>query len=216
MTTKDRILDAAEILFAERGIAATSLRALTSLADTNLASVNYHFQSKDALVQAVLYRLFQPVNRRRHELLQQAQQANPGQPLPVETILDCFYRPVVEMAFAQPDDRVKHIACLIGRLYIEPGDVLIAQIRSLMAETAAKFLEALARSLPHLTQHTLLWRLHFMVGVMAHTFGAIGLIEGLSRGQVALRDPEETISHMVAFAAGGLRAEKPQSQGVRP
>jgi len=44
--TKNRILDAAEVLFAERGFADTSLRLITSEADVNLASVNYHFGSK--------------------------------------------------------------------------------------------------------------------------------------------------------------------------
>ncbi|WP_241006209.1 TetR/AcrR family transcriptional regulator, partial [Aeromonas media] len=61
--TKNRILDAAEVLFAERGFADTSLRLITSEADVNLASVNYHFGSKKELIQAVLDRylsLFMP------------------------------------------------------------------------------------------------------------------------------------------------------------
>jgi AcrR family transcriptional regulator len=61
--TKDRILDSAELLFAQQGIASTSLRAITDHADVNLASVNYHFQSKDALVQAVLNRRLNPINQ---------------------------------------------------------------------------------------------------------------------------------------------------------
>lgn len=44
--TKTRILDAAEKLFAERGFSETSLRLITSKAEVNLASVNYHFGSK--------------------------------------------------------------------------------------------------------------------------------------------------------------------------
>ena len=49
MNTKDRILDAAERLFAHKGIEATSLRNITAEAGVNLAAVNYHFQSKEAL-----------------------------------------------------------------------------------------------------------------------------------------------------------------------
>lgn len=51
--TVERILDAAEQLFAERGFAETSLRLITSKAGVNLAAVNYHFGSKKALIQAV-------------------------------------------------------------------------------------------------------------------------------------------------------------------
>ena len=51
--TATRILDAAERLFVEHGFEATSLRTITQQAEVNLAAVNYHFGSKDALFQAV-------------------------------------------------------------------------------------------------------------------------------------------------------------------
>ena len=53
MDTKEKILDAAERLFAEHGFASTSMRDITTEADVNLAAVNYHFGSKLALLQAV-------------------------------------------------------------------------------------------------------------------------------------------------------------------
>ncbi|TVP55269.1 MAG: TetR/AcrR family transcriptional regulator, partial [Halomonadaceae bacterium] len=58
--TVDRILDAAEELFAERGFSETSLRMITSHARVNLAAVNYHFGSKKALIQAVFARFLTP------------------------------------------------------------------------------------------------------------------------------------------------------------
>src|SRR5829696_3011218 len=98
--TKDRILDSAEFLFAQHGVAATSLRALTEHAGVNLASVNYHFKSKDALVQAVLYRRLNPINVRRMELLNSILKRAAGGRPEVEEILDAFYRPPVEEAMA--------------------------------------------------------------------------------------------------------------------
>ena len=58
--TVDRILDAASILFAERGFAETSLRTITGKANVNLAAVNYHFGTKKALIQGVFSRFLQP------------------------------------------------------------------------------------------------------------------------------------------------------------
>jgi len=58
--TVDRILDAAEELFAERGFSETSLRMITSKAKVNLAAVNYHFGSKNALIHAVFARFLTP------------------------------------------------------------------------------------------------------------------------------------------------------------
>jgi AcrR family transcriptional regulator len=59
--TQQRILDAAQSLFAESGFNDTSLRQITTKAEVNLASVNYHFGSKKELIQAVLQRYLQIV-----------------------------------------------------------------------------------------------------------------------------------------------------------
>jgi len=197
--TKERILDSAELLFSSQGIANTSLRSLTEHAQVNLAAVNYHFQSKDALVQAVLFRRVNPINQRRLELLTALQ--NPT----VEQILDAFYRPAVEAVLAGPEGR--SVARLIGRLYSEPGDLLAGQVRALMAEIFRLFAEAIQRALPGVPPATIFWRLHFCVGVMAHTFGAMELIEGMARGRIAYDDPEAILRQMIAFAAAGFRAE---------
>ena len=50
--TRVKLLDAAERLFALTGIGGTSLRAITSEAGANLASIHYHFGSKEALLEA--------------------------------------------------------------------------------------------------------------------------------------------------------------------
>ena len=62
--TKTRILDAAEKLFGKSGFDATSLRDITAEADVNLAAVNYHFQSKESLIDAVIARRIEPVNQK--------------------------------------------------------------------------------------------------------------------------------------------------------
>ena len=67
--TKKKILDVAEHLFAENGISATSLRRVTSDAGTNLASIHYHFGSKEELIKAVYLRRMEPINRERERLL---------------------------------------------------------------------------------------------------------------------------------------------------
>ena len=74
--TKTRILDAAENLFAARGYHNTSLREITKEAGVNLAAVNYHFGSKEALLRAVIKRRLVPLNqvrtRRLHEVREKA------------------------------------------------------------------------------------------------------------------------------------------------
>ena len=84
--TKERILDAAETLFMEHGYEATSLRALTTAADVNLAAVNYHFGTKEELFQAVLTRRLDPMNQRRLELLTRFEAESAPKPLPCDRI----------------------------------------------------------------------------------------------------------------------------------
>jgi AcrR family transcriptional regulator len=206
--TKARILDSAELLFAQHGIAATSLRALTDHASVNLAAVNYHFQSKDALVQAVLFRRLNPINVRRMELLKELlARAADGQPT-VEEILEVFYRPAVEAAMASRKEG-RPIIALMGRIFTEPGELLAGQVRALMSGIATTFLDALQLALPETPQNVLFWRLQFSVGVMTHTFGASHLIEGLARGRVQVNDTEEILRQMISYAAAGMRGSLP-------
>src|SRR5215831_1778832 len=97
MSTKERILNAAERLFSRHGIEATSLRTITAEAGVNLAAVNYHFQSKDALVRSVVARRVGPVNERRLALLDGYEAAAGDGPLALEQVLDAFLRPVLEI-----------------------------------------------------------------------------------------------------------------------
>src|SRR5258708_4104116 len=117
MTTKDRILNTAERLFARDGFEATSLRAITAEADVNLAAVNYHFQSKEALVEAVIGRRMGPVTARRLAMLDAYEASAGDAPLSIEKVMDAFFRPVVEMVGGNAHEFVP----LIGRLYTEPG-----------------------------------------------------------------------------------------------
>ncbi|MBL8239673.1 MAG: TetR family transcriptional regulator [Bryobacterales bacterium] len=206
--TKDRILDSAEILFAQNGFSATSLRAITDHADVNLASVNYHFQSKDALVQAVLMRRLNPVNQRRLEMLNAILQRFPASPPPVEEILEAFYRPVVEEVMKSQREG-RPIMPLIGRIFIEPGELVASQVRSLMSQVVTAFVDAFHLALPQVPPAVLFWRLQFAVGMMSHTFAAAPLIEGLSRGRIRINDTEEVLRQLIAFAAGGLRGAMP-------
>ena len=88
--TRTRILDVAEELFMQHGFAATSMRLLTSTAHVNLAAVNYHFGSKDALIEALFRRRLDPMNAERVAALDALEQQAGGQPLAPEQIIRTF------------------------------------------------------------------------------------------------------------------------------
>src|SRR5579872_1323308 len=97
-STKDRILDTAERLFAENGYGATSLRSIIAAAGVNLAAVHYHFHSKEELLATVMRRRVEPVNRERLAMLEDAERAaGPAGPS-IEAVLTALLAPPMRMA----------------------------------------------------------------------------------------------------------------------
>ena len=205
MTTKDRILDTAERLFARDGIEATSLRTITAEAGVNLAAVNYHFQSKDALVKSVVARRVCPVNQRRLALLDAYEAAAGDGPLPLERVLDAFLRPVMEIY----GSHAREFAPLMGRMYTEPGHFVEEIYKDHLQPVAGRFIGAYERALPGLPRVELLWRMHFSIGALAHTLGAANLLRIMSDGQCDPTDLEGTLRRMKAFMKAGLEAPVP-------
>lgn len=200
MNTKDRILDAAERLFARDGFEATSLRAITKEAAVNLAAVNYHFQSKEALVQAVIGRRMGPVNAQRLALLDAYQAQAGSTPIALENILDAFLRPVLEIR----GGHAREFVPLIGRIYTEPGDFSDRLYKQQFEPIAQRFIPALQRALPDLPPPELFWRVHFAIGAMAHTMAAAKLLNLMSGGRCDIHDVEGTLARLKTFILAGL------------
>lgn len=204
--THERLLDAAERLFAEHGIGATSLRAITSHAAANLASVHYHFGSKEALVESVFARRLEPLNRERCHLLDAEEKAAAGAPS-IEAIVTAFVAPVMRLAY-EPAGGGENFMLLIGRLYSEPGD-LGYKITEQFAKVIQRFTSALGRGLPHLSRTDLLWRFFFMVGGMSMPLMGRHIIPRRTGGLCDPSDIENNIRRLVTFLSAGLRAAAP-------
>jgi len=200
--TKDRILDAAERLFAVQGIEATSLRQITSSAEVNLAAVNYHFNSKDELVRSVYIRRIRPMNEQRLARLTSLEN---NEPTTLDHLLQAFYEPVIDTA-AHLENEGLNIGQFLGRLYTEPHDAAKSIIASEMSEIAQRFGRALAKLLPQLSPIEVIWRLHFTIGILAHTLAASAMIQQLSKGQINPKDKQEVLRQMKAYAKAGLLA----------
>lgn len=202
MTTKDRILNAAERLFAHHGIEATSLRNITTEAGVNLAAVNYHFQSKEALLHAVIARRLDPVNEVRLAKLAACEAAAGDGQLPLDQVLDALLRPVMEMMRGPG----KEFAPMMARIFTESSVITEKVFQKHLAHVAQRFLPAFHRALPGISQTELMWRLLFTMGAVAHTIGGSKLIRVLSQGQCDPTDVEGTIRRLEAFLLAGLQA----------
>lgn len=203
--TKDRILDAAELLFSEHGFAETSLRAITNEADVNLAAVNYHFGTKDALLVAVFARRLEPINRERLERLARMR-AEGGSPR-LEAVLRAFFEPAFRYLRELGEAGTRFMR-LAGRAHSDSNERIRTVFHAQFREVIAAYVQAFAAALPGIPREQLAWRLHFCIGGMAHTL-AWTHEYGCSAGfydDAAPTEPDLVLDSLVSFAAAGLRA----------
>ena len=166
--TERRLLRAAETLFAERGIDAVSLRAIMAAAGANVASVHYHFGSKDALVRALIKERGGQVSTRRNELLNDLEQAKD---LDVQMLAEAFVRPVLEMVNAGSVTWVKFIAGILSS-----GHPALETVTEGFIQQGRRFTMLLERIHPDLPARTARFRL---TQAMTLTFQVLGDLEGV-------------------------------------
>ena len=203
--TRDRVLDAAERLFAERVIEAVSIRDITRAAGANLAAINYHFGSKQELVTEIFSRRLTPLNQKRLALLDAAEQKARGKPVRLEVILEAFIRPAAEQAFACTCGS-KTFMQLFGRCLSEPDAAVERLIHSHFERIIQRFNAAVLRTLPGLSEQELFWRMSFIGGALHHALLLSGKPSLMPLGMHKRLHPEELIHRLIAFAAAGLRA----------
>ncbi|HME06294.1 MAG TPA: TetR/AcrR family transcriptional regulator [Bryobacteraceae bacterium] len=200
--TKERILDTAERLFGEHGFGSTSLRAITAAAGVNLAAVNYHFQTKDSLVHAVIQRRMAPINAHRLELLDACEKSAGDGPLSLEKIIEAFLLPVI----AARRNELEHFGPILARLYTEPKEFSLRMFEQHIRPVSSRFIAAFHRALPGLPEEDLLWRLHFAVGTITHIVGAPHILRANSGGRCDPSNIPIVLSQLCAFIKGGFHA----------
>ncbi|MBF8781103.1 TetR/AcrR family transcriptional regulator [Pseudomonas fulva] len=204
--TVERILDAAEQLFAERGFAETSLRLITSKASVNLAAVNYHFGSKKALIQAVFSRFLGPFCATLERELER-RQARADQRPSLEELLEML----VEQALAvQPrsNNDLSIFMRLLGLAFSESQGHLRRYLEDMYGKVFRRYMSLVSEAAPRIPPLELFWRVHFMLGAAAFSMSGIKALRAISENDFGLDTSiEQVMRLMVPFLAAGMRAD---------
>ncbi|WP_019935754.1 TetR/AcrR family transcriptional regulator [Oceanimonas smirnovii] len=201
--TKQKILDAAEVLFAEQGFSDTSLRLITSAADVNLASVNYHFGSRKDLIKAVMNRYlsqFMPeVNNSLRQLLNQNE-------IKVQQVFECFVSPL--MGLTRIRRRGPEIFLqLLGGGYMDNQGFLRWFIVNQYGEVLDNFSRCIRQAIPGLSSADLFWRLHFTLGTVVFTMASGDALRDIARNDFNENiDVEGLVRKVIPYLASGMEA----------
>jgi AcrR family transcriptional regulator len=204
--TKERILDAAEELFAKGGYNGTSVRAISKKADAFLSAINYHFGSKEGLHHAVLERRLTPLNDIRTKRLEKvgASSKKKRKPPQVRDVIEAFIGPTLEFR-ASPG--AKPFIAIMARMHSGP-DSIKKFFFKLMHPVVMLFQKTLREALPDMKEEELKWKFQFLMGAMVHSM-MIG-IHAERGARVDFMPPEVDAGRltemMISFLTAGMKS----------
>lgn len=190
--TRDRILRTAERLFAAHGYNGVSVRDLAAAAKVNIASIGYHFESKDGLLSEVYRRHCEPMIEERLRGLAAALKLR-GKAR-VAAIIEAFIRPALaQVEVADGETFIRLRAVLSG----ENSELLEKLVAENFDQSSTAFIDALCACLPHLTRTDICWRFHFLLGAIYYTAAGPHRIHAFSHGRCDPADTEAVIKELV-------------------
>jgi AcrR family transcriptional regulator len=226
--TKERLLDAAELLFAERGFDGVSVRELAAAAAVNVAAVNYHFQTKENLYREVLLRRLHFKREASLAVLRATPRDEAGRP-DLEQLIRGFVRQYLEEILAAPHGA--NFMRLVAAEMHDPdhgGETIFSE---LVIPVAHAFQRALVEAVPELGEEEAAWiqasltaqvihvvmrwlKRHDLDG--RHRHGAI--LENVFPALGASRDAyiRQAVEHVTRFSIGGIRALAQQAAAATP
>lgn len=201
--TRERILDAAERVFAYKGYDGTTLRDVAAEAEVQLANIAHHFGPKECLFEKVIERRAAIMGELRLAALERYRIEARGAAIPLERLIEGYVWPFIERS-SRHGEGWKNYAQLVARLAnsLRWGPIISKNYDPV----AEQFIRELIRSLPHANAAAIYNCFHFTVGTMLVACAESGRIERLSKGEVRSRDLEKMFADMLPFLRGGFLA----------
>ncbi len=216
--TRERILDAAERQFMEYGYEGTSMRMITSVAEVNLAAVNYHFGSKEGLLREVFRRRLTWLNSERLAVLDALEQQAHGAPLKPSQVLEAFFGTLLRIGEDESLGGMTFLR-LLGRTLTDPSEFIRTVFASEYPEVIERYKLALFHAVPDVPKAEIVWRLHFMLGAMSYAIAGIDLLQVITSFELDnipgkdsghKSEARNLYERLMPFLLGGLRAPLPQ------
>lgn len=201
--TRERILDAAEHLFATKGYEGASTRDIVAKSGDTIGSVNYHFGSKQVLLDEVIARRWHVVAEARREAYRAAC-ARHGGPAPIGDVVAAIVLPYLEMAM-RGGEAWRSYMMLQARLFYSP-ETYDETLRELSEPVARELIGWMRTALPDASAENLGYAFQFMIGATVESAAEIGLdrINRITDGACSSRNFEAISARLIRFITAGV------------
>ena len=203
-STRERILDAAEEVFAREGYFAATIRGITTTAGVELSLSRYYFGSKDELFRQVVARRADAICLMLEASLAQA---GIGKRSALRAVVEAMVTPAVEKLASGDSGWRNYLQLLASFGVLNDRHDLLAPWRERYAPTLAQYRHALAAAMPGTPDHVVGWGLHFLQILVGHALLDIGITRYLAGDVQAAVPWDELREQLVRHVVAGLRAQ---------
>ncbi|WP_435657048.1 TetR/AcrR family transcriptional regulator [Brucella pituitosa] len=202
-TSKEDILDAAEVIFSEFGFSGATLRHVAEKIGVTNALIGYYFKNKENLFREVFLRKGTEIATARAKGLEQLKAGNnvPS----VENLVRSFLEPSIRL---RESAQGRAFLRLHSRLHMEP-EALAFELRSQVYDTTTRaYAKAFLAALPHLDAESVYVRMSLMIGSYLYTFSDTNRLDELVPQKSKRNNINLDIEEIVAYVSAGMQASK--------
>lgn len=203
LQTRERILHAAERLFAEQGIGGVSLRSIMAEAQANTASAHYYFRSKEGVLQAIFQKHGAAMNAERHLLLDACERKPGAGPVAVRRLVEAFVGPAIRLRDSADGQYFDKLSAICS---VDPNPMVREIVFQTFDAVGKRFSSLLRAACPHLTEAEYYWRLHCLFGSMMYVRAHNGRVDHLVATNTADTSAEFVLDQLTTFITAGMKA----------
>lgn len=203
---RQRILDSAEMLFADRGYAATPLRDVAQIASVPVSLITHHFGTKEELFREVISRRIHDHVGSMREQLAQLQRDAAGAPIGIEPFIRAYIGPMITRS-VEGGPGWKNYARLLGRaMNSRQYEEFLRPMIEVYDPVNGDFTKELQRIYPKADERRLYWAMYFVQSTILHVLVEAGMVDRQSGGVCRSSELEAILDEMVPFFAAAFAA----------
>jgi AcrR family transcriptional regulator len=196
-SSRERLIIAAQKLFAQRGYNGVSVRDIAAEAGMNSASIGYYFGGKENLLAEVYRASAAPMKAERQRRFAQLDAAGNHD---LAALIEAFVRPALLADESGSFLRLRTI------LSAENADIFTALTAENFDDSSQDFINRLCRALPGISKQQVMWRFHYLLGTLYYSATGPQRIVSLSDGRCDPTDVDALLANLIPFLVAGFLA----------